>query len=89
MHYTVVIAIVSTDLCVHIAGGHSSTTRQTNLREIVKVDAKRKLDLDLAKGIYYQGNISLGVFEENRHLKRTISDLAVSAGLAGYIPPKR
>jgi len=47
------------------------------------------LDRDLAKAILYQGNISLGVFEENMHLKRTVAQLAGEAGLGGYVPPKR
>jgi len=55
----------------------------------LNASAKLKLDRDLAKSILYQGNMSLGIFEENRHLKRTISDLAVAAGFAGYLPPKR
>jgi len=55
----------------------------------LQIAAKMKLDRDLAKAVLYQGNVSLGIFEENRHMKRTISDLAEAAGLARYLPPKR
>jgi len=48
-----------------------------------------KLDRDLAKSMFYQGNVSLGIFEENRHLKRTLQELAAEVGLGGYVPPKR
>jgi len=37
----------------------------------------------------YQGNVSLGVFEENKHLKRTLQELAGEAGISGWVPPKR
>ena len=55
------------------------------MAETIDAGRRLQLDMDLAKGVFYQGNISLGIFEENRHMKRTIVDLASAAGLSGYV----
>jgi len=47
------------------------------------------LDRDLSKALIYQGNVSLGFYEENRHMKRVLQNLAAEAGMSGYVPPKR
>jgi hypothetical protein len=70
-------------------GSPSPRKRQTDLSSVFQMEKKLKLDRDLSKSIVYQGNISLGIFEENKHLKVTIQELAKEAGLPGYVPPNR
>jgi len=78
-------------VCLHAGSSSRSSisVRQAGLLETFDAGRRLKLDMDLAKGVFYQGNISLGVFEENRHMKRVIAELAIAAGLGGYVPPKR
>ena len=87
------LALVLTLAChpVFAAATASSSTskkRQVGLEDSFLIEKKLKLDRDLSKG-HYQGNVSLGVFDSNPHLRRTIQELAAAAGMPGYAPPNR
>lgn len=69
--------------------GTTNRKRQIGLEEALLVEKKLKLDRQLSKAMFYQGNVSLGIFEENKHLKEVFQELAGAAGLAGYVPPSR
>ena len=71
------------------SSGSVTQPRQSNIPATLQLEKRRRLDVRLAKAIYYQGNVSLGIFEENRHLRSVLTDLAAADGLGGYVPPSR
>ena len=64
----------------------STKKRQVGLEDAFAAEKRLKLDRDLLKGIFYQGNIALTAFDTNPHLSAAISNLAGNAGLPGYVP---
>ena len=60
----------------------STKKRQVGLEDAFAAEKRLKLDRDLSKGIFYQGNIALTAFvDTNPHLSAAISNLAGNAGV--------